>query len=177
MSSIPKSIFAGTDIKVRQITLPVATRKAFGAHFAYERAHPIVTDEELEEMHSIFTEEQRAAADFTPIRVTPSPTGLERNIDGDRRSHTRCCYYKQELLGGTPVYSFLNEVRHCDESRSPEYIPHKQYVSDNFQWLIANFRYGFQVAYDIYTKCEISERAHSLHKEMAEEYERLADTL
>lgn len=177
MSTAQKSIFAGTNIKVRQITLPDSTRKALGAHFAYERAHPVVTDEELEEMHSIFTDEQRAAKDFTPIRVSPSPKGIERTISGNRRSHAQCCYYNQELLGRTPVFAFLNEVRHCSETRNPEYLPCKKYVADNFQWLTTNFRYGFQVAYDIYTKCEISERAHSLHKEMKEEIERIAETL
>ena len=177
MAAAPKSIFAGTNIKFRQITLPTETRKAFSTQFAYERAHPIVTDEDLEEMHSIFTNEQRAAADFMPIRVTPSPRGIERIVSGNRRSHAQCSHYKQELLGGTPVYNLLNAVRNCDESRSPEYIPYKKYVSDNFQWLTTNFRYGFQVAYDIYTKHDISERAHSLHKEMEEEYEKLANTL
>lgn len=175
MSSQIKSIFEGTNIKYRTITLPDSTERALRAHFEYERSHPIVTDKDLEEMHTIFTDEQRNTSSFTPIRVGPSRTGIERIVGNNPRSHAQCCNYKQDLLGGVSVYTFLNNVKNCGDNS--EYLPCKQYVTDNFQWLITNFKYGFQVAYDIYTKHEIGDRSAALYDEMREEYERIASVL
>lgn len=149
-----KSIFADGKIKVRHIEVSPELRRIFNANREYDKLYPTLTDEEYKEM---------------PEGVLLRPTGIFRTISGcGSRDHKQLIYYRQPLLGNYTtdriIKNFINEHT-SDDPKMEELV---KYIKNRQMAIYSYFPLAFQIAYDISTTGNLSERTY----ELAEKYDR-----
>ena len=152
-----KSIFEGTDVKVRRIEVSPKFKKLLRMQKAYNEKYDKITPEEINEL---------------PEGTFAYPTkALYRTISGcTREHHCQLIHYHQPLLGNKTTANIIREIRECDETNNPQYAPLKSYVESHFASLCEYFPYAFQVAYDIYTTGTLSDRAKELENRLNARY-------
>ena len=160
-----KSIFEGTDVKVRRIEVSPEFKKLLRIQRAFSEKYGKITPEELKEL---------------PEGVVAYPIKpLYRTVSGcTREDHCQLIHYHQPLLGDKTTANILREIRECDKTNNQQYMPLKAYIESHFASLCDYFPYAFQVAYDIYTTGTLSEHAKALEKRVNDRYaeiERLID--
>lgn len=149
-----KSIFEGTNVKVRQIDIDPKFERFLKANGEYRRLYKTATTEELKAM---------------PSGVLCCRTGLYRQIsNASPLDHVQLICYNQPLLGGESVDSLLRKISDDDTGKySPEI---KEYIRINRVQTFEYFPFAFQLAYDIYTTGTISEKTNELKKVIDDRY-------
>lgn len=150
-----KSIFEGTNAKVRQIELDPKFARFLKANNEYKRLYKTATTEELKAM---------------PSGVLLCGTNsLYRHISGaGPLDHVQLACYKQPLLGGESVNYLLRKITEDDTGKySPEI---KEYIRINRIQTFEYFPFAFQLAYDLYTTGTISEKTNELKKVIDDRY-------
>ena len=164
MQTPRKSIFEGTDVKVRQIELPPETARILKAHSEYSRVYDTITDDEIKELPS-------------GTLVYPSKS-LFRKVSGcNERHHLQLIHYPQPLLGGDSTAAFLRKVKDSTVHKDHPLHQHKEYVERHYLDLCSYFPYAFQVAYDLYTQDSLSDKSIELEKRVAERYSAILDSI
>lgn len=153
-----KSIFEGTNIKVRQIELSPKTTRALKANSEYSRTHGQITEEEIRELPP-------------GVIVYPPYRGIYRTVSGaNHLDHVQLVYYPQPVLGGSSTAEFLKRIKEGAIDKDHPIYKYKDYVSGNYWDMCSYFPYAAQVAYDLYTDGKLSERSHELKKIFDERY-------
>ena len=152
-----KSIFEGTNVKVRQIELSPSLKKALRMQRAFSEKYSKITPEEINEL---------------PEGAVAYPTrALHRTISGcTHEHHCQLIHYHQPVLGNKTTANIIRDIRECNETNNPQYLPLKDYVESHFVSLCEYFPYAFQVAYDVYTTGALSDRTKELEKRLNDRY-------
>jgi hypothetical protein len=148
MQTPRKSIFAGTDIKVRQIELSPEVRRLLLASKEYDRLYPTLTDEEYREM---------------PEGVAISATGLFRTVSGcGARDHKQLIHYKQPILDDYTTDAYIKWIINTPTYGNPDMENLIKYIKDRQMAIYSYFPLAFQIAYDIATTGNLTERTYEL---------------
>ncbi len=163
--SIQGSIFEGSTVKVRHVEISPELKKVLKIQRVFYEKYGKITLEEIKELP--------AGAVIYPIK------SLYRTVSGcTHEHHYQLIHYHQPLLGNETTANIISDIRKCDETNNPQYLPLKDYVESRYVRLCEHFPYAFQVAYDIYTTGTLSDRAKELEKRVNDRYteiERLID--
>jgi hypothetical protein len=152
-----KSIFEGTDVKVRHIEISPELKKVLKMQRAYREKYDKITPEEINELPE--------GAVTYPINA------LHRTVSGcTSKHHCQLIHYHQPLLGNKTTANILREIRESAKTNNQRYLPLKSYIESHFARLCEYFPYAFQVAYDIYTTGTLSDRAKELEKRLNDRY-------
>ena len=145
-----------------RIEVPDMLLKSIEAHQEYNESYSTITEDEIKELPS-------------GTLLYPSSRKLYRTIAGQNalKLHLQLVHYPQPLLGGISTADYLTLIKECSEDRHSMYLQFKEYITEHFLWLCEYFPYGFQVAYDIHTNMQISDRSRELEKRVAARYQSL----
>lgn len=156
-----KSIFEGTNVKVRHIDIDPKLARFLKAKSEYTRIYKTATNEELKAM---------------PSGVLFCRTGLCRNVaNAGPLDHVQLICYNQPLLGGESVDSLLRKIT---DDNTGKYSPEiKEYIRINRVQTFEYFPFAFQLAYDLYTTGTISDKANELKKVIDDRYAKLLEEI
>lgn len=153
-----KSIFEGSNVKVKHIEISPEFKIALQAHSEYSRVHNHITDEEAAELPPGFI-------------ISPPERGIYRTVSGcTGNEHIQIIHYPQPVLDNISTAQFLTKVKESTEINNAAYLPFKEYVKQYYLWMCEFFPYAAQVAYDIHMIGTLSPKSIELEKRIAERY-------
>lgn len=154
------SIFEGTAIKTKQISIDPAISRIMKARSRYAELYGTLTEEELKEL---------------PSGVAVYPTGLYRTISRAKPlDHIQLIHYKQPLLGDQTTEAYIKTII---ESTKPEWSDVRLYLKNVRELTFDSFPFAFQIAYDMHTTGALSDRVYALEQEFNNRYNAILEEL
>ena len=143
-----RSIFEGTNVKVRRVDIPPKLNQFLRAYSIYKEQFKEPSDDELREL---------------PSGILLTRIGIARIVrNTGPRDHSQLICYRQPLLNNVSTDYFLRTV--IDNKEGKYTIDVQEYVRINSAQMFIDFPFAFQMAYDIHTTGTITDKTRERKK-------------